>query len=123
MNSNGDLQPIIDHLIERIARRVIELQRREQPATDAPSPWMGIAKAADYLDWPRQRLYKLTASGAIPHYKQDGRLLFHRGELDRWLSQHAQPVLGLASSPDESYPSTATGREPTRQATTRRSLQ
>jgi len=114
MNANGELQPIIDHLIERVARRVIELQRQQQPDANPQSPWMGIAKATDYLDWPRQRLYKLTASGAIPHVKQDGRLLFHRGELDRWLAQHAQPVLGLASSLDESYPST-------RRATTRRS--
>jgi excisionase family DNA binding protein len=123
MNANGDLQPFIDHLIERAARRVIELQREAKPAEDAQSPWMGIAKAADYLDWPRQRLYKLTASGAIPHYKQDGRLLFHRAEVDRWLAQHAQPVSGLASSLEESYPSRATDREATRQATTRRSPQ
>lgn len=112
--NNSDLQPFIDHLIERVARRVTDLQREAQPAPETQSPWMGIAKAADYLDWPRQRLYKLTASGAIPHYKQDGRLLFHRGELDHWLAQHAQPVSGLASSRNESYPSTSTRREPTR---------
>jgi hypothetical protein len=45
--------------------------------------------ATDYLDWPRQRLYKLTAQDAIPHVKHDGRLLFHRDQLDRWLSQFA----------------------------------
>ena len=111
----GALETALEELVERAVRRAIEAQHEQRhPPADAPTPWMGISKAADYLDWPRQRLYKLTASGAIPHVKQDGRLLFHRGELDRWLAQHAQPVLGLASSLDESYPST-------RRATTRRS--
>jgi excisionase family DNA binding protein len=59
--------------------------------TPATSPWLSAASAADYLDWPKQRLYKLTADGAIPHYKQDGRLLFHRQELDRWLADFRQP--------------------------------
>jgi excisionase family DNA binding protein len=109
MNGDGDLGLVIDRLVERVAQRVIELQNQHlQHAAEASSPWMGIAKAAEYLDWPRQRLYKLTASGAIPHYKQDGRLLFHRHELDHWLAQHAQRVSGLASSLEESYPSTST---------------
>jgi hypothetical protein len=34
---------------------------------------MGIEKAAAWLDWPKQRLYKLCASGEIPHFKQEGR--------------------------------------------------
>jgi excisionase family DNA binding protein len=123
MNTNVDLQTLIDHLIERVARRMIDLQRQAQPADEAQSPWMSIAKTADYLDWPRQRLYKLTASGAIPHYKHEGRLLFHRSELDRWLAQHAQPVSGLACLLEESYPSRATAHEMTRRATTRRSPQ
>ena len=42
------------------------------------------------LDWPKQRLYKLSASGAIPHYKQEGRLLFNRGELEAWLRRYAE---------------------------------
>ena len=64
---------------------------------------MGIEKTAAYLDWPKQRLYKLTAQSAIPHYKHDGRLLFHREELDRWLADFAQPVRRLAWPPNESY--------------------
>jgi excisionase family DNA binding protein len=122
VNGDSDLGLVIDRLVERVAQRVIELQSQHvQHVAEASSPWMGIAKAGEYLDWPRQRLYKLTASGAIPHYKQDRRLLFHRGELDHWLAQHAQPVSGLASSQNESYPSGATRLETTRRATTRQS--
>jgi excisionase family DNA binding protein len=51
---------------------------------------MGIEKAAGYLDWPKQRLYKLSAAGEIPHYKQEGRLLFRTDELDCWLANFAE---------------------------------
>jgi excisionase family DNA binding protein len=49
------------------------------------SPYMTLAEAAEYLRWPKKRLYKLTAAGAIPHRKHDHRILFHIGELDSWL--------------------------------------
>jgi excisionase family DNA binding protein len=81
-----EFEALLDRLVERIARRVVEVHL-EHHAVEHPSasPWMGIAKAAEYLDWPRQRLYKLTASGEIPHYKHEGRLLFRSDELERWL--------------------------------------
>ena len=83
------LEPLLDYL----ARRIVELQQELAPAqehAEERSPWLSLAKAAAYLDWPRQRLYKLTASGEIPHYKHEGRLLFRRDELDQWLSRFAQ---------------------------------
>jgi excisionase family DNA binding protein len=104
----GALEAALEQLVERAIRRALTDLQQQIPSADQSTPWMGIAKAAEDLDWPRQRLYKLTASGAIPHYKHEGRLLFHRAELDHWLAEHAQPVLGLASSPEESYPSTST---------------
>lgn len=104
----GALEAALEQVVERAVRRALADLQQHLPATDQSTPWMGIAKAAEYLDWPRQRLYKLTASGAIPHYKHEARLLFHRAELDRWLSQHAQPSSRLASSPEQSYPSTST---------------
>jgi excisionase family DNA binding protein len=73
----------LDTLVERIVER---LGRQLQPVPPERSPWMNIHTAAGYLDWPRQRLYKLAAQGAIPHYKQDGRLLFNRDDLDGWLA-------------------------------------
>jgi excisionase family DNA binding protein len=99
------LPPLLEQLVEQIARRMLELQHELSPTTNAEelSPWMSIEKAAAYLDWPKQRLYKLTAQSAIPHYKQDGRLLFHQQELDRWLDSFAQPVRRLAWPPNESY--------------------
>ena len=85
------LAPALEELVDLVARRVVELQHEATPsAATHDSPWLGVERAAAYLDWPRQRLYKLTARSEIPHYKQEGRLLFHRGELDAWLARFAE---------------------------------
>ena len=83
-----EFDAVIERLAEQIAQRVHELNAENSAiTTETKSPWMGIDRAAEYLDWPKQRLYKLTASGAIPHYKHEGRLLFRTDDLDRWLDQ------------------------------------
>jgi excisionase family DNA binding protein len=86
------LAALADYLAELIAEALERRLAAEQAAIpgEERSPWMGIEGAAQYLDWPKQRLYKLCASGALPHYKQEGRLLFRRDELDAWLTQFAQ---------------------------------
>lgn len=82
---------LLDRMAARIAERVCERLVEHQAVAKAErSPWMGIETAAAYLDWPKQRLYKLTASGEIPHCKQAGRLLFRSDELDRWLAQFTE---------------------------------
>jgi excisionase family DNA binding protein len=86
-----EFEGLLDQLVERIARRLDELSLEHHAVEhECASPWMGIAQAAEYLDWPRQRLYKLTAAGEIPHYKHEGRLLFRADELDLWLSNFKQ---------------------------------
>jgi excisionase family DNA binding protein len=93
---NGDdllLEQLIDRLATQLAQRLLAATQAAtggEVGETGDSPWMNIATTARYLDWSRQRLYKLTAQGAIPHYKQEGRLLFHRQELDRWLADFRQ---------------------------------
>ena len=50
--------------------------------------------AASTCAFSRDQLYKLTAARAIPfRKKRDGQgLLFHRGELDRWLEAAYEPT-------------------------------
>ena len=84
------LEQLLESFAERVAQRLLELQREQQAAAAEASPWMNVASAAAFLGWPKQRLYKLSAEGAIPHYKHDGRLLFNRHELDRWLGGFRQ---------------------------------
>jgi excisionase family DNA binding protein len=86
-----ELEPLLERLAELIAVSVCErLVEHQGVVADECSVWMGIERAADYLDWPKQRLYKLTASGEIPHYKHEGRLLLRADELDNWLSQFGE---------------------------------
>jgi excisionase family DNA binding protein len=96
-----DLERLLDELAERIARRLVEVEGGFSTESVA-SPWMAIEGAAAYLDLPKQRLYRLTASGEIPHYKQEGRLLFHRAELDAWLVRFADGERGWLSGGGQS---------------------
>jgi excisionase family DNA binding protein len=54
------------------------------------SPWMTIDQTSTYLSWSRDRLYKLTSGGGIPHRKVGNRVLFHRDELDAWLEGYRE---------------------------------
>jgi excisionase family DNA binding protein len=84
-----------DELLEAAAERVVELLLERLPAAPAAaSPWLDFDAALAYLGFSRDRLYKLTAARAIPfRKKRDGQgLLFHRGELDRWLQQEYPPT-------------------------------
>ena len=77
-------------LVEGIAQRVAELLREYNGTSAEPvSPWLDVAGACAYLGFSRDRLYKLTAAGAIPCRKKRGGqgLLFHREELDAWVEQ------------------------------------
>jgi excisionase family DNA binding protein len=87
-----------DELLEAAAERVVELLLKRLPAAPAAaSPWLDFDAALAYLGFSRDRLYKLTAARAIPfRKKRDGQgLLFHRGELDRWLERE-YPSTGCA---------------------------
>ena len=87
-----------DELLHALAERTAELvAERLRPAPQTGSPWLDFEGAMAYLAFSRDRLYKLTAARAIPfRKKRDGQgLLFHRGELDRWLEQE-YPATGCA---------------------------
>ena len=87
-----------DELLESAAERIAELVSERMAAPAGDSPWLDFDGAIAYLGFSRDRLYKLTAARAIPfRKKRDGQgLLFHRGELDRWLEQE-YPATGCAA--------------------------
>jgi excisionase family DNA binding protein len=80
--SNELLETAADAIADRLLERLPGLPSAE-------SPWLDFDAALTYLGFSRDRLYKLTAARAIPfRKKRDGQgLLFHRGELDRWLER------------------------------------
>ncbi len=86
-----------EQLVQTLAERVATLLNERIDAQQPQSPWLDFDAALAYLGFSRDRLYKLTAARAIPfRKKRDGQgLLFHRGELDRWLEQE-YPATGCA---------------------------
>ncbi len=86
-----------EQLVQTLAERVATLLNERIDAQQPQSPWLDFDAALAYLGFSRDRLYKLTAARAIPfRKKRDGQgLLFHRGELDRWLERE-YPATGCA---------------------------
>jgi hypothetical protein len=75
--------------VEAIAARAATIVLEQLAFRDGGSPWLSGAKAAaDYLGWPRERIYKRL--GELPHFKDDGRLMFRRDELDRFVEERRE---------------------------------
>jgi excisionase family DNA binding protein len=72
-----------DQALEAIATRAAEMALE---VLEDPKPYLSIQEAADYLGWPKKRIYNLTAAKEIPHRKHGNRLLFVRAELDGWVA-------------------------------------
>ena len=86
----GVSEQLLDALAERVARLVVMRLEQPQPA----SPWLDVEGALEFLPFSRDQLYKLTSARAIPFRKKRGGqgLLFHRGELERWLEAEYEPT-------------------------------
>lgn len=76
-----------EQLLHELAEQVAALVHERLQPPEQGSPWLDAEGAMAYLGFSRDRLYKLTAAKAIPHRKKrHGQgILFHRGELDRWV--------------------------------------
>jgi excisionase family DNA binding protein len=79
-------------VVEAIAQRAAAIVLAQHDNVEANgTPWLsGARAAADYLGWPRERIYKRVAAGELPHYREGDRLMFRRDELDRWLADHRE---------------------------------
>ena len=53
-----------------------------------PKP-LTLKEAAEFLDFSRSHLYRLTSQGRVPCYKPEGkRIYFDRAELVNWLKRN-----------------------------------
>ena len=69
---------IIERL-ERIEKLLVEQQTLQKQV-------LNFNETCQYLELSQSHLYKLTSTGAIPHYKPNGKkICFQREELDHWL--------------------------------------
>jgi hypothetical protein len=72
--------------VEQIARRAADIL--EERMARERSPWMTRAEAAVYLGVPVSRLEKRKD---IPCHRDEGRVLYHRGELNAWMLTATPP--------------------------------
>jgi hypothetical protein len=70
----------LQQLVEQIAERAAEIVLERTGATG--SPWMTRKQAAEYLNLP---LSNLEQRRDLPLHRAGHRVLYHRGELDRFL--------------------------------------
>ena len=58
-------------------------------ATQQPNKMLTLLEAAEFLDFSRSYLYRLTSQGRVPCYKPEGkRIYFDRAELVNWLKRN-----------------------------------
>jgi hypothetical protein len=95
---------LLDDLVSLLLERLGPLIATATPPEQF-SPWMNIKTAAAYLDTTEQALRGRVKREEIPVHRRDGRLYFHRGELDEWVRGTTSP--GLALIPQRSYPGRA----------------
>lgn len=77
---------IIERL-ESIEKLLIEQQTLQKQV-------LNFNETCRYLELSQSHLYKLTSTGAIPHYKPNGKkIYFQRQELDQWLLRNRMDSL------------------------------
>ncbi len=80
------------HLLaaELVALLKPHLAPREAEQRDELFDVKGVSR---YLHTSTQWVYKRTQMHEIPHYKVDGKLLFRKSEIDRWLLKGRVPEI------------------------------
>jgi excisionase family DNA binding protein len=70
---------IIIERLNSIEKLLVEQQTMQKQV-------LNFNETCNYLELSQSHLYKLTSTGAIPHYKPNGKkIYFNRTELDNWL--------------------------------------
>ena len=75
----------VDELLNDLAAR-IAAQIPAPAANPEPSPWLDADGAAARIGCGKRRIYDLAGANRIPVHREGARLLFHRDELDEWIS-------------------------------------
>lgn len=75
----------VDELLNDLAAR-IAAQIPAPAASPEPSPWLDAEGAAARIGCGKRRIYDLAGADRIPVHREGARLLFHRDELDEWIT-------------------------------------
>ncbi|NPD86440.1 helix-turn-helix domain-containing protein [Lentimicrobium sp. L6] len=72
--------------MDEIIKRLERLERLIESQSINTKEVLNFNETCKYLELSQSHLYKLTSSGAVPHYKPNGKkIYFNRQELDTWL--------------------------------------
>jgi excisionase family DNA binding protein len=72
----------MDEILKRLEKIELLLEGQNLVRKDV----LNFNETCDYLELSQSHLYKLTSTGAIPHYKPNGKkIYFKRSEVDEWL--------------------------------------
>jgi excisionase family DNA binding protein len=90
--------PFPDEMLEEIVRRSVERFRAEvaNRGDESWPEWMGVPRAARYLDVSEERLRKQIARRQVPYYQEAPgcRISLRRSELDEWMQNFRHDVRG-----------------------------
>jgi len=72
--------------MDEIIKRLERLERLIESQSINTKEVLNFNETCQYLELSQSHLYKLTSTGAIPHYKPNGKkIYFNRPELNMWL--------------------------------------
>ena len=87
--------------VDKLIERVDESEKMVKQTTTV----LGFDEACKYIGVSESLLYKLTAAKEVPHYKPRRQMLYpHREEIDRWLLQNKQEIIGMVTKTDINNP-------------------
>ncbi len=80
--------------VENLLERITDLEKSIYKTKSV----LNFDEACKYIGVSDSLLYKLTAAKEVPHYKPRGKMLyFNRTEIDEWLLQNKQDVIGCVT--------------------------
>ncbi len=72
--------------MDDIVKRLDKIERLLESQNLVRKSILNFNETCQYLELSQSHLYKLTSTGAVPHYKPNGKkIYFKREELDNWL--------------------------------------
>ena len=72
--------------MDDIVKRLDKIERLLESQNLVRKSILNLNETCQYLELSQSHLYKLTSTGAVPHYKPNGKkIYFKREELDDWL--------------------------------------
>lgn len=82
---------------EDLEHFAMELVQKALSAHGQPTPSakeiLTMPEASEFTGLAKQTLYAMTSQRLIPHFKRGKRVLFHRDELEKWMTENRRQTI------------------------------